>query len=258
MAQSQHRTQQNVAGSNYFCCGNPWDDIFGGNEMVQNQTAKNQEQPQSQGEQMDWNNPYGETYMPYGFDERRHVDEGNSTARSGHTDARSTGSGTHRSSTSGRSNESKSTAFGIKSLRDIEREQFAMNKALQLQESLMHTGKLPRKTSALAVTPILADRDLAEERHVKIMKKNMESVRKTETTRKPKDKSAEDVRDPETVAGMKGVKGVAMEETAKKKAVGMINNGEFRYDDRAGVAIYSANESSKNTRKTDNKVMEIV
>jgi hypothetical protein len=288
-------TNQQTAGQNYFCCGNPWDDIFGSTNQPEAQVEVNTPKSQPQ----DFNNPFAQTYSPYGHntnpntpsvssnsygDEVRYSDEHHTAGRSvvSHdtrsvasrrsTDTRSTAS--HRS---GQSAGSRSSAFHGKSLQDIEREQKSKARALRLQEAMIDEDRdtlvgasvlTSEKTQwKLEAKQKLANPEIhsktsavnAKVQEIKELKRHQLSVEKTETSRPKKELTPEDVRDPETVPGMKCKMDVDKEEDAKKKALGMINSGKYKYDERAGNAMWSQTTTGKVvTRKGQAKVQEIV
>ena len=272
---------QQTPSNNYFCCGNPWDDIFGStdNQVESPQTQQAQApKPQSQ----DWNNPFNNTYAPYNEkDETRMTDE--SVDRSVTGDARSIGS---RRSTDTMSTATRRKAYvpktynlDAKSLADIEREDHARTKALRLQEGWATSGDFAQAEGASVLTsdhlarkhelkqtfasPEVASKTAAVNAAVKELKelrRHQVSMKKTETTREKKELTPEDIRDPETVPGMKCKSDVEMEEEAKTKAFQMISNGQYQYDQRAGQAMWSTTTKSSVTRKSSvqGKVQEIV
>lgn len=75
-------------------------------------------------------------------------------------------------------------------------------------------------------------------------------VKNTESTRARKQVTPDDVRDPETVAGMKCQVEIELEEAAKKQAVAMLNDEQYRFNHKAGIAAFSAREIAFNHRKT--------
>lgn len=75
-------------------------------------------------------------------------------------------------------------------------------------------------------------------------------VKNTESTRTRKQVTPADVRDPETVAGMKCQVEIELEEAAKKQAVAMLNDEQYRFNQKAGIAAFSAREIAFNHRKS--------
>ena len=262
-----YNQQQQTSGANYFCCGNPWDDIFGSteNEVQPQQKA----QPQAQ----DWNNPFNNTYQTYNqADEVRSYDS--QPADRGDGDVRSVGS---RKSTG--SQYSRNSNLTGKSLADIEREDQARARAMYMQEQYMADGSIARSEGASVLTddrlavkhmskqtyrdPEVSAKTSAVNRAVQAlqqMKLVEKKVSKTETTRPKKEMTPEDVRDPETVTGMKCKVDITLEEEAKKKGLQMISNGEYPYDEHKGTAIWSTNSGGVNkvTRRAKGNVSEIV
>jgi hypothetical protein len=271
---------QQTPNTNYFCCGNPWDDIFGStdNQVDSPQTQQAQApKPQTQ----DWNDPFNTTYAPYNErDETRMSDE--SVDRSVTGDARSMGSrsaDTMSTATRRKTYVPKTSNLEGKSLADIEREDHARSRALRMQEGWAASGDFAEEEGASVLTsgymarkhklkqtfdqPEVATKTAAVNAAVKELKelrKHQASMKKTETTREKKELTPEDVRDPETVPGMKCRSDVEMEEEAKIKAFQMISNGQYQYDQRAGMAMWSTTTKSNVTRKTSikGKVQEIV
>lgn len=247
--------QQKTTGMNYFCCGNPWDDIFGSS----NQTSAESQKPQ---QVQDWNNPFSQPYQPN--DEARHFDNANRTDGG---DTRSVGSGGYAYR--------KSNLDG-KSLKDIEREDHARIRAMRLQESMIENGAIGRAEGASVLSsealaykherkrtfddPEVAAKTAAVNRavqEIKILKGHQQSVAKTETTRPKKELTPEDVRDPETIPGMKCKVDIDKEEEAKKKAFEMITTGNYQYDSKGGIAVWSKDDT-KVVRRDKCKVQEIV
>mmetsp|Transcript_25350 Transcript_25350/g.31237 ORF Transcript_25350/g.31237 Transcript_25350/m.31237 type:complete len:251 (-) Transcript_25350:129-881(-) len=246
---------QNISGMNYFCCGNTLDNFFG---CPQSERAASQEYPEKT-EQQDWNDPFHASYQPYQNDETRFADESQSMTRSLNNDSRSIGSrGSRGSIKSRRSTDSKVSNLEGKTLKDIEREDQARVRAMQLSESLMQSDSKPglRKSKQL-VNRETNQKLLAIKNSIELQKKQ-QIVKQTETSREKKGLTPEDVRDPETVPGMRCKMDIDREEESKKKALDMISNGHYPYDKKAGIAIYMANESRNNTRRTGRHISEIV
>lgn len=166
-----------------------------------------------------------------------------------------------------------------KSLKDIEREDYARSRAQRLQEGWATSGDFAEAEGASVLTSdhMVRKHELkqtfaspevtaktaavnAAVMEIKELRKHQVSMKKTETTREKKELTPEDVRDPETVPGMKCKVDIEMEEEAKTKAFQMISNGQYQYDQRAGQAIWSTTTKSRVTRKGSGqgKVQEIV
>lgn len=75
-------------------------------------------------------------------------------------------------------------------------------------------------------------------------------VKNTESTRPKKTVTSSDVRDPETVAGMKCQVEVELEVAARKQACAMLNDDQYRFNYKAGLAAFSVREVAFNHRKT--------
>lgn len=267
MAYNQ-QTQQEVAGMSYLCCGgNPWDDIFGASNE-----ETTQQKPQAQAQ--NWNNPFGAyNQPPIDTVESRYGDD---STVGGRSDVRSiTSRGSHdRTPVS----PPRRTNLGGKTLWDIEREDRAMFTALRLQEemanddnsqmtaegaSVLTSDRMARKQDRKQTykDPEVAAKTAAVNRAVnelQTLRKYKRSVQQTETTRPKKGTTPEDVRDPETISGMKCKADIETEEKAKTKAFQMISFGKFKYDRNAGLAIMSSDESNYVQRKDKGNVQEIV
>lgn len=95
----------------------------------------------------------------------------------------------------------------------------------------------------------LASREAAH--RSKALREQALLVKHTESTRKGlKDVSAADVRDPETVTGMKCQVDVELEEVARKQAISMLNDDQYKFNKKAGIAAFSAREIAFNHRKS--------
>lgn len=285
--QQMQQSQEVVQGStNYLCCANPFDDFFGspapGTQSSQT-IAPHQKAVQTQ----DWNSPFNNGYAPYSAtEEGRSIEDDNKSREV--SDVRSVGSrGTHdtRSSydtygsygtRSSRYSAASSNLHG-KSLQDIERENYARHRAMQMQESLVNSGSMAEaeETSVLATgkaasklkrrhtmmkQPEVKAKSAAVNTAVKMLQKLRIDKKKrdmTETTRKKKELTPEDVRDPETIPGMRSKVDAEKEEEAKTKAFQMISNGEYRFDVNNTVAYFSDSGRAV-TRKDKGKVEAIV
>jgi len=156
-------------------------------------------------------------------------------------------------------------------LRDIEREDKAKSRALKLQEALSSAGQQPKTHAASVLASDYAaqkfemrqkgqDKDISKKtsrvnaavQAIKDTRKHITNVLRTETTRPRKPKN------PEEIPDLKARSDLDDEEEAKKKSLYMISSGHYHYDERAGVAMWTANDASKNTRKTSGNVQAIV
>lgn len=202
--QQTQQPQQQTSGFNFLCCGNPWDDIFG--HSNENEQAAYSQKVQGQ----DWNNPFNQSYQPYQQnDESRSLDQQSVDRADG--DVRSIGSGNLYELNHTRSGQASVLSSNI------------------LKNKWERKGKfddpeVSAKTSAVnrAVQAI------------QVMKNHENSVAKTETTRGKKELTPEDIRDPETVPGMKCQVDLQREDEAKKKAFEMITTGNYPYNAQGG------------------------
>lgn len=262
--------------SNYFCCGtNPWDDVFGS----ANTDTGIPKEVQS------WNDPFTPAAQPqpYNTDEGRYDSDVRSVGNSVGTrsigtvesqyhhsvGARSAGtSGSQYNSVDSRSSDRKSRLEG-KTLRDIEREEAAQKKALQLQENLglasapsteevlkkLREGKKkPPPTTPLE--KIEASRLAKEKLHQK--RQNIKMNAMAESSRPKKELTPEDVRDPETIPGMKCQVDITKENEAKQQALSMISDDYYKHDKKAGIAVYSVYDLSKRSPTNGKKIGAIV
>jgi len=83
-------------------------------------------------------------------------------------------------------------------------------------------------------------------------------AKKTETTRRKKDVSPEDVRDPETVPGMKCHVDVETEEAAQTRALTMLVEEEYKFNPKAGLAAFTMREIQLKTRTRNTLLGPIV
>lgn len=237
---------QQIGGYNYLCCGgNPWDDIFGSGaqaEVDQQPTGQDMKQVQ------DWNNPFSQypnqgvsTPTPsYNQQESRGAESPtrsmNSQNRSvpnspvhGQTtmeDAsvvHSVGSGTLGSGATRRTATSMKSEVEEEDLTDTDRRRkiVAKHKALKLQQRLMNGD---------GVAIIKEKKPKEENERVIAAKRTKEAIvllGKTETTRKKKEQTGEDVRDPETISGMKNHYDLERELTARRRSQQMLDYNEF-------------------------------
>jgi len=79
-------------------------------------------------------------------------------------------------------------------------------------------------------------------------------VKATESTRQLKGLSSKKLNDPETVAGMKGTKQIELEVAAKNKSATMLNENQYRYNIRAGIANFSHDDMERNRRSSSTKL----
>ena len=250
--------------NNYFCCGvpnNPWDDVFG--------NGATQPVAQQQPKPTDWDNPFGVAApQPVSYDQQ---------------DARSMGSGSYdRSVADVRSvgSNSRGSNFGNKSIKDIEREEKARKRAILLSETMVETGDIrndPEKPKPLGLdkgvmgatqaAKILEtkglsswhadEKTLIKKAALSTKRKLFHLIKRTETTRTKKELTPEDVRDPETIPGMKLQVDIEKEEKAKNNATLMISSGRFPHDEKAGTAFYTLLERQQ-VNRTDHKINAIV
>lgn len=211
--------------NNYFCCGvptNPWEDVFG-NGATQ---PIAQEQPKT----VDWDNPFDlAAPQPVSYTQE---------------DARSMGSGSYdRSVADVRSigSHSRDSSFGNKSLKEMQREN---NAAMFLEK-----GGLTRSPY---------EKTFVNKEAMSTKRKLFHLIKRTETTRAKKELTAEDVRDPDTIPGMKLQSDIDKEEKAKNSATLMISSGRFPHDKKAGTAFYTLEQRQKQVRRTDGKINAIV
>lgn len=252
---------------NYFCCGvpqNPWDDIFGNGAT---QPVTQQGKPAQS-----WDNPFGlaapATQTPQYRQDARSI--GSSTYDRSVADTRSVGN---------RSHDSRDSNLTNKSLKDIEREEKARQRAMMLSETLMETGDLQKgfeKPKPLgldrgvmgpaAAAMILEKKGLTKSPDEKTLvnmatmstkRKLFHLIKRTETTRPKKELTPEDVRDPDTIPGMKLIVDIEKEEKAKSLATLMISSGKFPHNAKAGNAFYTPFER-ESVNRTDRKVNAIV
>jgi len=83
-------------------------------------------------------------------------------------------------------------------------------------------------------------------------------AKKTETTRPKREVTPSDVRDPETVAGMKSPVDITLEEAAEKQASAMLNDDRYRFSYNARYAAFSVRDIALQYRKECNTVRPIV
>eukprot|EP01083_Nonionella_stella_P148526 470303_1 len=270
--------------TDYFCCGvtNPWDDIFG-------ETATHQV-PQDQNK-TDWNNPFAAA--PQVSPETRSEQYDSRSVGGYSTDARSigtfnsghagtvtsVGSGTAGtvtsvgSATKRKVNPPKNTSSNMvgKSLRDIEREEKARKRALKMSEGLMVLNKsndgpsrgamILTQGSTFDSSPATfksEEKALAKKVDRILSQKTQVEVARTETSRKNRERTAEDVRDPETVRGMKAPIDIYNEKMAKKQSALMISSGKFPYNENAGIAIWTEQEARRNKKTKHHVIYELV
>jgi len=252
----------------YFCCGvpqNPWDDIFGNG-------ATQPVAQQGKSEQA-WDNPFDlaapATQTPQYRQDARSIGSSTLTYDRSVADTRSVGT---------RSYDSRDSNLTNKSLKDIEREEKARKRAMLLSETLMETGDLQKgmeKPKPLgldrgvmgpaAAAMILEKKGLSKSPDEKTLvnkaamstkRKLWHLIKRTETTRPKKELTPEDVRDPDTVPGMKLQVDVEKEEKAKNQATLMISSGRYAHNEKAGTAFYTPFER-ESVNRTDRKVNAI-
>lgn len=254
------RNKQIKTMSSYLCCGaaNPWEDMFGSAEaeLPTGPTGqKNMKQVQ------DWNNPFSPNYQgpqdppgvvtptaSYTYDayEENRV-EPSSPTRSITSQNRSAvpnspqglvvgqhppeeasvihsvGSDTI---TSGRSRKTTSTMPTFVDEEDLsaidkKRKIVAKHKALKMQERLMNgDGVEIRKKPK-------SKEENERMKQAKLVRENIEQLAKTQTSRKKAQLTEDDVRDPESIAGMKSRDEIDKEKTAQRRSQQMLDYNQF-------------------------------
>lgn len=282
--------------TDYFCCGvtSPWDDIFGETAthqvpQEQNKTDWNnpfaaaapQVSPETRSEQYDSRSVggYSTDARSVGTYNSGHAGTVTSVGSGTAGTVTSVGSGTAGTVTSVGSatyrkvDPPKNTSSSMvgKSLRDIEREEKARKRALKMSEGLMVTNKSNDGPSRGAMiltqgstfdsspsTYKSEEKALAKKVDRILSQKTQVEVARTETSRKNRERTAEDVRDPETVRGMKAPIDVYNEKMAKKQSALMISSGKFPYNENAGIAIWTAQEARRNKKTKNHVIYELV
>eukprot|EP01083_Nonionella_stella_P236926 831646_1 len=158
-----------------------------------------------------------------------------------------------------------------KSLRDIEREEKARKRALKMSEGLMVLNKsndgpsrgamILTQGSTFDSSPATfksEEKALAKKVDRILSQKTQVEVARTETSRKNRERTAEDVRDPETVRGMKAPIDIYNEKMAKKQSALMISSGKFPYNENAGIAIWTEQEARRNKKTKHHVIYELV
>lgn len=102
----------------------------------------------------------------------------------------------------------------------------------------------------------LAARDAAH--RSRMLRQQALLAKRTESTRPKKEVTPSDVRDPETAAGMKSPVEVELEEAAKNQACAMLNDEQYKFNYKAGIAAFSIREIAFNHRKTHTTLGPIV
>lgn len=281
--------EKQVGGHNYLCCGitNPFDDMWGGGEaeyptnpagqdnMKQVQDWNNPFAPNYQGPQ----DPPGVvtptasfTYDAY----EEHRAEPSSPTRSVTSQTRSvvsnspqglvvgshppedasvihsvgSGSETVASRTS-RTVSSKKTTSTMRSFVDDEdlsaldkkRKIVAQHKAMKMQERLLNGDGVELKKKP---------KSKEENERVKQAKQVRESyalLAKTETTRKKRELTDDDVRDPESISGMKSSDDIDREKTAQRRSQQMLDYNQFTSISlMPSLGAYTGMEENKNVK----------
>lgn len=152
------------------------------------------------------------------------------------------------------------------------------NRALELQEQYIRNTDIPHDDSGTSrgtmttekMTKRQKENQRSKDRHImlnrelsaralaardaanrsKSLRQQALLVKHTESTRAKKGVTSSDVRDPETVAGMKCQVDVELEEAAKKQACAMLNDHQYKFNCKAGLAAFSVREIAFNHRKT--------
>lgn len=222
--QQSNQPQQDYQSTSYMCCGNPFVDFF------DTPSAEVQNTPQKQVQTQNWNNPFNGSYEPY---EGRHIEDDQSKSRAGE-DVRSVGTRYSAASSDGTKN--LSVLATDKAARKVARKQ-----------TMIRQPEVQAKSAAVNSAVVALQK----------LKRDKKAVAKTQTTRPKKELTPEDVRDPETIPGMKSKVDVSKEEEAKTKAFQMISNGEYRFDPRAMIASWTGSGRAI-TKKDKANVQEIV
>lgn len=239
----------------YFCCQapeNPWGDIFGSCAGT-TQTVISDTIPTSRDafKSQDWNDPFPATTTTSGENASR-------------PDARSVGSYdnvTNRNGSGGNEErldvhsvgdrkrvtfkephfENISPSFfrrktmAINSMFDQSFESDSSHDKSDSNKHIMITEKVEKKLRKKGLTrsPIDSSKFIKKD-SLSIKRKLQLLVMRTESTRPKKELTPEDVRDPETVPGMKLMVDVEKEKKAQERATTMISTGEFEHHDKAG------------------------
>jgi hypothetical protein len=267
-----------MSGTSYFCCHpaeNPWDNIFGcgGTHSISSETIPvSQDQFKSQ----DWNNPFGtdrstvassqsqsqsQVYKP---DSRSIGSYDYSTSRLSDYDDRLDVNSTKKKVTFKEPHfENISPSFSSRKHMDLHSflDQGFDAKSKECRQGLgpiVITEKMEKKLNkrGLVVSPVEGKRFVKKD-SLSIKRKLQLLVMRTETSRPKKELTPEDVRDPETVPGMKLLVDIEKENQAKERAATMISSGEYLHNEKAGVAIYSLSDRGQ-VNRTDAKVNPIV
>ena len=225
--QQTNQPQQEFQGTSYMCCGNPFGDFFDTpNSEVQNT-------PQKQVQTQNWNSPFTNSYEPY---EGRHIEDDQSKRRA-EEDVRSVGTRY--------TNYSAASSDGTKNLSVLATDKAARKVARK--QTMIRQPEVQAKSAAVNSAVVAIQK----------LRRDKKAVAKTETTRTKKELTPEDVRDPESIPGMKSKTAVSQEEEAKTKAFQMISNGEYKFDPRAMIASWTGSGRAI-TKKDKTNVQEIV
>lgn len=271
-----------MSRSSYFCCSvteNPWNDIFGcgGTHQIPSDSVT---ELHGQYKLQDWNNPF-RTDRSFCIAPTTAI----ASEQENRNDVRSVGSDDYETAATTRgisSNDERSEVNTVKKKRVTFKEPHVENMSPTIggkktmgshsflydsfdYESdhsdqgirLMTTEKVDKilKKKGLVRSPI--DGRLIKKDSLSIKRKLQLLVMRTETTRAKKELTPEDVRDPETVSGMKLLADIEKEKKAKERAATMISTGEFVHSEKAGVALYTLSDRER-VRRTDGKINPIV
>mmetsp|Transcript_8058 Transcript_8058/g.15178 ORF Transcript_8058/g.15178 Transcript_8058/m.15178 type:complete len:272 (+) Transcript_8058:154-969(+) len=271
-----------MSGVSYFCCQgpeNPWDNIFGcgGTQSVTSATysVSNSQFKVAQ----DWNNPFSSSSI-------------SSHGSAGRPEARSISSYDQYVTTSSRNgdNEDRVDVQSAKKKVTFKEPHFEnmspsfsrkkgtvintyfdqmcdsdssdnndSNDGDDNHKKIMMTGKMDKKLKkrGLVRSPIDGNKFVKKD-SLSIKRKLQLLVMRTETTRPKKELTPEDVRDPETVPGMKLLVDIEKEKKAQERATTMISTDEFLHDEKAGAALYTLSSDRGQVRRINGKVNPIV
>lgn len=268
-----------MSRASYFCCQvpeNPWDDIFGCGGTTQTVTSDTVATSHGSFKTQDWNNPFTTTSSTTSSsrenasrpDARSVTSYDNVTNRySGNEDRFDVPSGgTKRVTFKEPHFENISPSFSTRKKTTVVNSIFDQsfdsdssgNHSDDSNKVIMVTDKVNKRLQkkGLIRSPIDGNRFIKKE-SLSIKRKLQLLVMRTETTRPKKELTPEDVRDPETVPGMKLMVDIEKEKKAQERATTMISTGEFQHNEKAGVALYTISDRGQMNR-TDGRVNPIV
>jgi len=267
------QNNNNSSAFSYLCCGldqaSPLGGIFPGGTK-ENGYIKEMEQVQ------DWNNPFdvvrNDQYRgidrEYSVESREDIDHKSPDFRSPDyrypASPRSQGYGYASRKVVGSGPDSHSTGTGyrrrtyqtsMQGFNPTESEYSShkkfihrphTTKALTMHEEIFISGSMSHDSSSSMNSHKLNKKLLASRNSKNLLHQIMLS-KKTETTR-GKIITPEDVRDPETVPGMKCQEDVDEEEDAQRRALTMLMSDLYRFNPKAGYACFSVMEIQARSR----------